>query len=330
MSSLLQRLDRWQQRRPALAVPLGVFKRFGEHGGSRLATVVSYYSFFSVFPLLLATVTVLGIVLEGNEELRGDLVEGALGQIPVIGADLSGPGALTGSTIALVVGVATAAWAGMAAVIALQTALDEIADEPMHARANLIGKRLRALVFLVLFAVGLAGSTVLANLATLFELGPFAGGLGLVATAVVDTAVLLAAFSVLPTQRRPWRQLWPGAILAGVALTALQQLGSFVVRRYISGAGDTYGVFAVVIALLSWFHLVSRVILLAAEVNGVVGGRLWPRSIAPDAPLTEADRRALQRDIERVQRDRRAGVAVAVRGDIVADIPVGDQLETSR
>ena len=42
----------------------GVNKRFGEHDGTRLAAVVSYYSFFSVFPLLLVFVTVLGIVLE--------------------------------------------------------------------------------------------------------------------------------------------------------------------------------------------------------------------------------------------------------------------------
>ena len=38
---------------------------------------VSYYSFFSVFPLMLVFVTVLGIVLEDNDELREDLIDGA-------------------------------------------------------------------------------------------------------------------------------------------------------------------------------------------------------------------------------------------------------------
>ena len=41
--------------------------------------------FFSVFPLLLVFVTVLGIVLDGNPELRQDLLDSALAQIPVIG-----------------------------------------------------------------------------------------------------------------------------------------------------------------------------------------------------------------------------------------------------
>ena len=58
----------------------------------------------------------------------------------------------------------------------------------------------------------------------------------------------------------------------------LQQLGSFVVRRFIAGASDTYGTFAVVIALLSWFHLVSRVVLMSAELNAVLAARLCPRA----------------------------------------------------
>ena len=68
---------------------MAVSKRFGEHDGSRLAATVSYYSFFSVFPLLLALVTVLGIVLDDRPDLRDDLVDGALGQIPVIGSQLA-------------------------------------------------------------------------------------------------------------------------------------------------------------------------------------------------------------------------------------------------
>ena len=77
---VLERLDRFQQRQPAVALPVAVSKRFGEHDGSRLAATVSYYSFFSVFPLMLVFVTVLGIVLEDNDDLREDLIEGAVGR----------------------------------------------------------------------------------------------------------------------------------------------------------------------------------------------------------------------------------------------------------
>ncbi len=83
---VLERLDRFQQRQPVVALPIAVSKRFGEHDGSRLAATLSYYCFFSVFPLMLVFVTVLGIVLDDNDDLREDLIEGAVGRIPLIGS----------------------------------------------------------------------------------------------------------------------------------------------------------------------------------------------------------------------------------------------------
>lgn len=316
LTSVLARVDRFQQRHRAVAVPLAVVKRFGEHDGGRLAATVSYYSFFSVFPLLLVFVTVLGIVLRDNDELRQDLLDGALGQIPVIGSQLGESGGLPGSGLVLALGIATSIWAGLGAVAALQQGLDIIADVPVHERGNFLVKKLREVAFLVLFAIGLALSTLAANLATLFDVGWLAGGAGLVATTVVDAALLLMMFSVLPARRRPVRQLLPGVAIGAVLLVALQQLGSFVVRRYIAGASDTYGTFAIVIALLSWFFLVSRVVLMAAQTNHVLADRLSPRRLQGDGPATEADRRATLLDVQRIQRDSQLGYAVAVDGHV--------------
>ena len=49
----------------------------------------------------------------------------------------------------------------------------------------------------------------------------------------------------------------PGAIVGGNRVVLLQVLGALVIERWISGASDTYGTFAVVIALLSWIYLCS-------------------------------------------------------------------------
>jgi len=339
MKRLLARFERFQQQHRALALPVAVFKRFGEHNGSRLAATVSYYSFFSVFPLLLVLVTVLGIVLEGNETLRTDLVDGALGQIPVIGdqiADSSQP--LTGSIAVLVVGLATAVWAGLGAVGALQQALDELWDVPVHERPSFVAKKLKAITFLGAFAIGVSLSTVLSSVTSLFDLGPAAGVVGLAASVAVNTGLLVITYSVLAARRPPVSHVLPGALVGGAALAALLQLGRFVVERYIAGASDTYGTFAVVIALLSWFHLVSRIVLLAAEANEVRAYRLWPRSALPGGEPTDADRRATLLDMQRVQRDRRVGFAVSVGGELVdpmddvstGSAPTADQSTTSK
>ena len=325
MNRWLQRLDAFQQRHRWLALPIAVNKRFGEHDGTRLAAVVSYYSFFSVFPLLLVFVTVLGIVLDGDPQLRQELLDSALAQIPLIGSQLAAEQSpLQGNVLALVIGVVTALWAGMGAIGALQQGLDELGDVPRFARPNFAMKRVRAVAFLVAFGAGIVTSVVLGNLVSFFGAGSFAGALGLVATFLVNLSLMVVMFKLLPARRLPLRELLPGAVVAAVGLVLLQQLGSWVVRHFIAGASDTYGTFAVVIALLSWFHLVSRIVLLSAELNVVLAHDLSPRSLIGSSEPTDGDRRTILLDVQRIQRDPRMGYAVAVGEDVGTDAePLG-------
>lgn len=305
MKSVLARLDRLQQRYPAVALPIAVFKRFGEHGGGRLASTISYWSFFSIFPLMLAFVTILNVVLKDDPETRQDLVDGALGQVPVIGSELGADHALGGSWVTITLGVLAAVWTGLAAAKALQVALDEVWDVPMFERPNGAVQRVKALAFLVVLAIGISLSTGASNATKIFDAPGVVWVLGLVVTFVVDSAVVLFAFWMLTSRRHTIRELLPGTLFAGVGLVALQVLGTWVVQRYISGASDTYGTFAIVIALLSWFFLVSRVVLLGAELSAVLAFGVSPRSLLADQDLTEGDRRAAELDAQRVRRDER-------------------------
>jgi membrane protein len=124
----------------------------------------------------------------------------------------------------------------------------------------------------------------------------------------VNAAVFLAVFGLLTQRPLRVRQLLPGVALAAVGSLILQSVGGWYVDRTITGAGDTYGTFALVIGLLSWFWLGSHLLLLAAEVNVVLHRRLWPRSLTGD--LEPADREALRRSAEAARRDRRQEVLV--------------------
>jgi len=53
-----------------------------------------------------------------------------------------------------------------------------------------------------------------------------------------------------------------------------------------------YGAFATVLLVLAWSSLSVEVTVHAAELNVVLAGRLWPRTIV-QPPLTEADRAVL-------------------------------------
>ena len=320
MKRILERLDRLQQRFPFVSLPLAVFKRFGEQAGGRLVTAVSYWSFFSIFPLLLVFVAILNIVLRNDDELRQRLVDGALGQVPVIGTQLGDTQkALTGSWATITFGAVAGVWAGLGAANALQHALDEIWDTPMYERPNGAILRIRSIAFLMILSVGLAASTLAVSATSFIHSSWITLVLGLVVTFVVDVLILLATFWLLISGKNTLRELLPGTLVAGAGLVALQVLGRWVVTRYINGASDTYGTFAIVIALLSWFYLVTRVVLLGAELNAVVLHRLTPRSLVPSTQMTEGDRRAILHDQHRVQRDRRSEIAVSLDGSELVD-----------
>ena len=258
MKKLLGNLDTFQQRHRVVALPVATFKRFGEHGGGRLASTVSYWSFFSIFPLMLAFVTVLNIVLEDRPDTRQQLLDGALGQVPLIASELGATKPIGGSTTTVVIGLLTAIWSGMAAASALQASLYDIADVPELERPNGVSKRLRSFAFLVVLAAGITVSTLATNLAAVFNSGIGLEIAGIAIALVVNVGIFLFAFGVMTRSRQGWLEMLPGAIAASVAVVVLLRLGTFIVGRYITGASDTYGTFAVVIALLSWFYLVSR------------------------------------------------------------------------
>ena len=292
MTALLERLDALQKSNKLTAFIVAVIKKYGEDGGGRLAATVAYYAFFSVFPALLALVAVTGFVLGGNPDLRADVVESAAGQFPVIGESIM-ENSLDGSRWALALGLLGALWAGLGTMLASQHAFNTVWAVPWHRRPNPLKARLRGLIMFVVIGIGLVGGTVLTNVAASLSLpGTAQVAIG-AANIVVNTALALLAYQILTQHMISWLELIPGAVVAGTAFYAMQRLGSWLVKNYLTGSSDTYGSFALVIGLLSWFHIVSQITLLAAEVNVVKAGRLYPRSLFGD-DLTEGDERALR------------------------------------
>lgn len=290
-SGLRQRIDAWQKRHRPVAFAYAVVKKYGEDGGGRLAATVAYFAFFSVFPALLALVAIAGFVLEGDPELRRDVVDTAVGQFPVIG-DAMSEASLSGSGLALVLGLLGAIWAGLGAMLATEHAFNTVWDVPWYERPDPVRSRLRGLVMFAVIGVGLVGATILTNLAT--ELAVSGGARIAIAAANIGVNIGLAfiAFQILTAKTLDMRHLWPGAVIAGTAFYGLQTAGSLLVSRYVTNASDTYGTFALVIGLLAWFHLAAQVTLLAAEVNVVRNRNLYPRTLFGD-DLTEGDERAL-------------------------------------
>lgn len=304
-------IDAWQRRHPLGGLPVAVLKKFSDDSGSSLAALMAFYAFFSLFPLLLALVSILGFVLEGDPSLRNDVLDTALARIPVIGDQLSDQvHPLEGSGIALAVGLAGALWAGLGVTLALGRAFAEIWDVPRVEQPSGLKARARGLLLLAILGVTLVGATAATGVAVGGDLGPGVQEVAaMVLSLMVNVLILLIIFELLTPRPRTLRELLPGVAIAALGLFVLQSVGGWYVDLTISNATSTYGTFALVIGLLSWFLLAAHVLLLAVEANVVLRWRLWPRSLTGE--LEPADRRALQRFAEATRRDRSERIVVS-------------------
>jgi membrane protein len=309
---IARRADRAHRRRPWLAFPYAVLKKFGDDQAGNLAALISYYGFFSLFPLMLVLVTVLGMVLQANSELQVRIQSSALANFPVIGEEIdSNVRALGGSGVTVAIGVALALWAGIGVLRVMQTAMNTIWNVPFRHRPNFVKTLLRAVIMLVVLglvtiAAAGAGSVGSGNDNALLSL------LWVAISLLLNFLLFVLAFRILTSEDLSWGDVWLGAAIAAIAWTALQALGGYIVRHQLEGATQTYGTFATVIGLLAWIYIGAQVTLLAAEVNVVKKRRLWPRAIV-QPPLTDADARALASYVR--QEERRPEQNVDVRID---------------
>jgi YihY family inner membrane protein len=292
---LLEAVDNFQQRHRWLAFPFAVVKKFGDDQAGRHAALLAYYGFFSLFPLLLVAVTILGFILQGRSDLADRIVDSAAAQFPIIGTSIAKTvegSHLRGSGLALVVGTAFALWGGLGVADAAQQAMNSIWNVPRRRYPNFALRRLRGLLWLVVLGGGLLAASLAAGFANAAG-SALSGVAGVVASAVVNTLLFLVGFRVLTVRNVPLRSLLPGAVVAALAWALLQLLGGWYVHRQLAHATNTYGTFALVIGLLSWLYLAATVTLYAAELNAVRVRKLWPRSLAPP-PLGRADEQVLE------------------------------------
>jgi YihY family inner membrane protein len=307
----VRRVDKFQQAHTVFGFPWAVIQKFGNDQAGSRAALIAYYGLFALFPLLLLFTTILGYVLHGNDTLRKDLENSALGTFPIIGGQLqSETHSLEGSGAALVIGALLLVYGALGLGQATQAGMNAVWNVPYVRRPNWVLRHLRALGVLILLALSTIGSTVLTGFATLAAEGWAATTILLVGSAVVNFVLILAAFKIMTAIPLRLREVALGAALATVFWQSLQAIGSWYVGRELAHNSDTYGFFGVVIVLLSWIYLGAQLFLLAAEINVVRRYRLWPRSVV-QPPLTEADKEVFERLAQMSIRRPEAELSVA-------------------
>jgi membrane protein len=276
-------------------------KEVGEDNLTLIAGGIAYGWFLSLFPMLIAAVSIYGLVVDPSEvqaqvdDFASGLPQAAqdliLKQLSSITSSSGG-----GMSLTLILSIALALWsasAGMAGLIqALNIAYDEKDDR------NFVLKRGLAILLTLGFLVFIALAILLVGVFPIVLNAIGANALVTVLAQVVRVLVLVATFGlflallyrVAPHRDSPqlkWLSL--GAVVATVIWVIASVLFSFYVDNF-GSYSETYGALAGVVVLLLWFWLTALVILLGAEINAETEAQTEKDSTTgPPKPLGERD-----------------------------------------
>jgi membrane protein len=262
-----RRLERARARYGWVDVGVRTAKRYGDDDCGSYAAALTYYLFFSIFPLLLFGAAALGYLTPGNTKLRRDILESGLKTVPVLSEAIDRTSlnrieenreaiALTGLVLAL--------YSGSGAVVALEHALNKVGH--VEGEPNFLVKRARSLKWLAVLGMASVASLALSTVVG-FVVGPLGAALGVLAGVAVNVGIFATAFRFLPATGRSWADVLPGSVLAAIAFEILKFAGSFYLAKGAASREQTFGALAGAAALLVASYLISQIILFAAELN---------------------------------------------------------------
>lgn len=274
-------------------------KEFMEDGSTTQAAALSYYTVFSLPPLLLLILMILGAVVDPHEvqqQLQGQL--GALmgpsasQQVGAMMQQANQPG--SGSVVTTILSIAALLFGATGAFGQLQAAINrawEVMPDPDKGglKAVLL-KRVFSFGMILSIAFLLLVSLVLSALLSAFGSalnqylpsglsGPLLQVINQLVSLLVITLLFAALFKVLPDARVSWRDVWVGAAFTAVLFV----IGKFLIGLYLgqSNPGKAFGAAGSLAVMFVWVYYSSMILLFGAEFTQVWAKR-HGGGIAPD------------------------------------------------
>lgn len=250
----------------------------------QLAAALSYYTLFSLAPLLLIAIGVAGFVF-GREAAQNQIVETLQGMIgqdsakavqEMIQASSEKPKTGMLSTI---IGFVALLFGAGGVVGQLQTSLNkmwEVTPKPGQGIWGFLRQRFFSFAMVLaigfLLLVSLVVTAVLSSFTSM--LSSFLGDATFVAHAIdilvsfgFVTLLFALIYKYVPDVEIQWRDVWVGAALTSILFT----VGKYLIGLYIgtSGVGSTFGAAGSLITILVWVYYSSLIFFLGAEFTRV-------------------------------------------------------------
>jgi uncharacterized BrkB/YihY/UPF0761 family membrane protein len=298
----VDRVDRLQRGMPVFGFPWAVIKRYIEDHGGWLGSLISYYGFFSLYPLLVAFTTIATWLFGDRPQTLQRILSAVWSKVPFANSDLATQVSeqvkdLSGQGWIAVVSLLVSLWGAIGVVRVLQDAVNTMWGVPRYRRPHYLVKVGRGALMLSLLGVGVVASAVVAGFTLAVDLPIIATIGAAVANVALSTLVTLVIYRLVLGRAVPYRDHIPGAVIMGVGVWGLTLIGGLYVQRVIARMTTVFGPFASTIGLLAYVSLLIQIFVLATEVNVVRCKRLWPRALTDE--LGEPDRRAIALSMQR-------------------------------
>lgn len=268
----------------AISIIRETISAFGQDRGTLLAASIAYYTLLSIFPMALGLLAITGLVFT-NPASRARLVQDMASLFP-------GSESLIRETVAEVVRgrgpagiVATLGllWSASGVFSAISAALDSIWRVPD--RRGFIASAVLAMGLVLAVGLMVVASLILSTILTLAvalhlpllgfsvsEIPLLFPLLSLALPFLITLGILASIYRYVPNRRLVWRDVWPGAILAGTLFELGKQIFVWYLSRF-AHLNAVYGSIGTVIALLIWSYYAAVVLLLGAELDAVLARR---------------------------------------------------------
>lgn len=292
-------VDRLRARYPWFDHVMRAQQRYTDCNGNFYAAGITYFTIFALFPLLMVGFAAGGFLLSRRPELLAEIedrirgaVSGDLGQqlVTLMNSAIDSRGTVG------VIGLATAAWAGLGWMANLREALSQMWEQH-HQEGGFVGNKLSDLLALVSAFLAMVVTIALTALGDpalmrrvlewvgLGNLAGITGGLRIVSLVVsIGISWLLFTWIIarLPRESVPFRSSIRAGLLAAVGFEIFKQVASIYLQSVLNGpAGATFGP---VLGLMVFAYVTARLILFATAWAATSRESLEAAPVEPPDP----------------------------------------------
>ena len=237
------------------------------------AAAIAYFSLFSLFPIILLSIAIasfsLGPLMDQQQiVLMLEFIAPALSQL--VGQNIDGiieaRGPVTSFALLGLI------WSASTIFYTLTQTLNSIwgqrRNRPLWKRRGLAILFVLTFVGPTLFLASFAGSLI-ANLRTWLPapLIPIGDGISYVVAILLNIALFMVLYMMLPHGVATWREILPGAMGAGLLWELAKKAFLFFITTYLSISNLIYGSVAAIIAFLFWAYLSGLIFLFGAFLS---------------------------------------------------------------